>query len=1704
MSEIDRGPRPLRPPPPLLALLLALAAALPDRPGHAGCNIFPSASQIFRGDLGSADRPFAGPDDIVELRLRPAICDAASPGFVSTDAADYVVTVVFTPPNGGPRHLRTLATDCTGLGSCGGAASTVCLTAGPTDLNVVVEESGERRLHFRFPDTDADLPPDGDDRTFTGPVTIAVTPRTDPLPCGLVAGTCTGQAGLTACLDDLYEIDGSCRKLVDFTFPHFTALPPPNRYDRVCTTPSVFDGGPCVGDAAEVHLTVDTKGNLLIPVDWQGVLVPSAIPVPRTLRGGSSVDAFSFSTGPIRLPGSDFVQSRTPEGAILPPLFLPQVDPTAQNEVTLFGTTDAPHTVLRVSRKSPAFKQCVGGSEDGRPCTEAEHCPGVGAVCDVARCVGAPFAGQPCDEDEDCAPGECGPDLFEFRDRLLSGVGPVVVPRIVLTGEDGVCEGGSEDGLVCSPPSDTCADGKPCVDYRFGTKNPVPLEGLTGTPDVFTFSVSEPIANADLNEDGDTTDLVLTFQDHDTGQSIPIGEGCPGLGCPEGRAITGIRQPPFAFPALATEGDVAAFLEPEAWQGIPQQDKNGDDDVVDQILRVYRRDPNGSSATHVTGALTTPVAADASLVVNERNVAVSSGQVFFRVAETAKTPVTTVRVSEGPNGEEADDLSRLNGLGTIFSADGRFVVFDSIATNLLTGSPGDTSGDQVFVHDRDADENGVFDEAGAVAKVVASREDGPSGALGTANSSEAVISATGRYVVFGTGAANLFGGPQICPNNSPPGPCFHIVLRDLVDHVTEVVSVGPGGVLGNGDSEYPAVTPDGRFVAFDSRSSNLDLPGVDTLNCGGPEPGSCVDIYVRDRCKSNGVTVCATPTTRLVSLKPDGSQFSAFSRAPSISDDGRFVAFGGGDGVAYVRDLLTSTTLLVSEYPALPGSPQSGTSPFISADGRFVAFQSAFQFVSTASPGTNQWVRDMAIAASERGAYDVVSVSSTGEAGEQVSGGGQLSPTGRYALFESQSANFADPPTTGICRGGPLPDCAKFFMRDRLAGTTRHMTLAFDGDEMAIGSTIIETNIATMSPDGRSVAFPSQADNLVLSDTNLCHMDGFPGLDPCQDVFVRTIDGPATVLSGDVSGDGDASDTLLMTLDANAVSPPAQATQLCPAEQVSVANGKAAFLRPEAAGRAVGCPGGAPPGPLPDLDNDTETDDLVVHLWNGSTVENLELAATKVLLSNTTVAAISGTVRVHPVVGGTWTDTGAAADTIGFCGGVLAMLTPEAQQGAVLNGDGLQDDRVLQLYVPGVGVINTGQAAEEFVCNDRLVAFRTRESAQAANLNAQVGGQPADGSNDVDQTDDVLQVFDLGGQGCLASPTPPAGCTKNTRRAVTVCAFEACDPRIPYRVTGENVKFLTFECDQGGPVVSGNCATGGTDLNGETPDDADDLVIQVFSLATGQSRVIGTVLPDDPDQPSPPNPLPPDPPADDDTGNNTIYVSSGRCIETVGGPCTTNADCDNGAFCEASLCKRDQGVCETQADCPAGSTCESRPTVPASPDTDGDGIPDHLDNCPRVANPDQRDGDGDEVGDACDAACSGGISDPRPVVKVRTIRNVGRLALKLVIDLESYDGEPVSIRLDDSDSSPIATATIPTVPPVGSSGKRWLHVTSGDGVHKVLLVNLAPRQAGKFKLIVRARRWFEADDADKPQGETSVAVTIGGRCYGRIATLKVD
>jgi Tol biopolymer transport system component len=292
-------------------------------------------------------------------------------------------------------------------------------------------------------------------------------------------------------------------------------------------------------------------------------------------------------------------------------------------------------------------------------------------------------------------------------------------------------------------------------------------------------------------------------------------------------------------------------------------------------------------------------------------LAVCTTLIFWTVA-VAAAAATTQRVSVSSAGVQGNGDS----FDASVSAGGRYVAFSSAADNLV---PGDTNTFQdVFVRDR---------VSGTTTRVSVSS----GGAQANGASSDAVISADGNVVAFVSEASNLV------PGDTNGGA--DIFVRDLAAGTTERVSVSSRGAqqdcrsVFDGCSEQVAISADGRFVAFSSPVSNL-VPG-DTNNA--------MDIFVRDRLLGRTGRV-SVPNGR-------GGQANLGSFDPSISADGRFVAFDSpasnlvaGDtnkvGDVFVRDRSKARTGRVSiSNSRAQGNLESG-GPAISGDGRFVAFSS--------------------------------------------------------------------------------------------------------------------------------------------------------------------------------------------------------------------------------------------------------------------------------------------------------------------------------------------------------------------------------------------------------------------------------------------------------------------------------------------------------------------------------------------------------------------------------------------------------------------------------------------------------------------------------------------------------------------------------------------------------------------------------------------
>ena len=378
------------------------------------------------------------------------------------------------------------------------------------------------------------------------------------------------------------------------------------------------------------------------------------------------------------------------------------------------------------------------------------------------------------------------------------------------------------------------------------------------------------------------------------------------------------------------------------------------------------------------------------------------------------------------------------------SADGRYVAFYSLASNLVLGDT-NAVGD-VFVRDRLAQvtERASVDSSGLQAN---STSDYPS------------LSADGRYVAFSSLAGNLVGGDG--------NGCADIFVRDRVANSTERVSVGSGGE-GNGHAWRCSISANGRWVAFHSLATTL-VPG---------DTNACTDVFVRDRLLA---------TTERISVSSSGAQANDRSEYPAISADGRFVAFqsdasdlvpGDTNGVSdvFVHDLQSGTTERVSVGSSGAQGNNVSYTPSLSADGRYVAFHgSSTNLVPGDTNGAfDVFVRDRLLGTTER-----ISVDSTGVQGNDMSSKAAISGDGRFVAFDSLASNLVPNDTNG----GNLD----VFVRDRQNATTVRASVDSAGVEANSMS-----SWPAISGDGRFVVFDSLATNLVAGDTNTT-----------MDVFVR-------------------------------------------------------------------------------------------------------------------------------------------------------------------------------------------------------------------------------------------------------------------------------------------------------------------------------------------------------------------------------------------------------------------------------------------------------------------------------------------------------------------------------------------------------------------------------------------------------------------------
>ena len=396
-----------------------------------------------------------------------------------------------------------------------------------------------------------------------------------------------------------------------------------------------------------------------------------------------------------------------------------------------------------------------------------------------------------------------------------------------------------------------------------------------------------------------------------------------------------------------------------------------------------------------------------------------------------------------------------------------------------------------------------------------------SGAQGNGPSGEPAISADGRFIAFSSQASNLVDGDT---NGSRD-----IFVHDRETGITQRVSVASDGIQGNGSSGQPAISADGRFVAFFSFAANL-VPG-DTNGTG--------DVFLHE---------LQTGLTHRVSVSTGGAQGNGFSSTPSISGDGRFIAFessasnlvagdnnnntdvfvhdrlegstqgawanpqrfgnlpGGApeisaDGlvVAFavhlqdwasddtqgrsqvlVRDILTGVTALAGGNPENVFGIGAAGALSISADGSWVALRSN---ATDLVPGDTNQADDVFVIGREGGTVWRASVDSAGDQGNGTSREPTVSGDARFIAFSSDAFNLVEQDSNGI---------GDIFVHDRETGITHRVSAGPDGADSDGRSAS-----PSISADARFIAFESEASNLAPEDTN-GHQDVFVAVNPLQ------------------------------------------------------------------------------------------------------------------------------------------------------------------------------------------------------------------------------------------------------------------------------------------------------------------------------------------------------------------------------------------------------------------------------------------------------------------------------------------------------------------------------------------------------------------------------------------------------------------------------
>ncbi len=341
--------------------------------------------------------------------------------------------------------------------------------------------------------------------------------------------------------------------------------------------------------------------------------------------------------------------------------------------------------------------------------------------------------------------------------------------------------------------------------------------------------------------------------------------------------------------------------------------------------------------------------------------------------------------------------------------------------------------------------------APSAAPELISRVPGNQGADGA--SQDAAVTSSGKFVAFRSRATNLV--------DEDLNGDADVFVRDLKTGATTRVSVDSEGGEGNGDCHFPAISANGRFVLFSSDADDLVAD----------DGNESRDVFLHDR---------KTGETRRVSVDEGGGEGedSSSLSGSSLSTNGRYAVFlssasnlGPADGAfqdVFWKDLRTGTVILVSRDPQ--GGPADGPSqdPSISANGRFVAFTSSATNLTGDDDGNLS--RDVFVFDRKTGTTRRASVDSEGGDADADSYEPTVSSNGRIVAFYSSASDLVPLDTNGDY---------DVFVHDSGTGTTRRVSVDPDGNQVPGPS-----YTPALSQNGKVVVFYAEANGLVPEDQN--------------------------------------------------------------------------------------------------------------------------------------------------------------------------------------------------------------------------------------------------------------------------------------------------------------------------------------------------------------------------------------------------------------------------------------------------------------------------------------------------------------------------------------------------------------------------------------------------------------------------------------------